>query len=759
MTRFREVRSAIMFSLSVATVFASTAWAGTYSGGMGTTINPYQIANTADWTELSGTSGDWSAEFVLTADIDFGGATLTPVGNAGTPFNGVFNGNWHVLRNAAIGSAGQNRVGLFGETGASARIQSLRLQNMSVTGYSSVGLMAGRNGGVVTDCHASGAVTGDSGNPTDNPFNIGGLVGYNLPASTLSYCYANVSVSVTPGNFGGAYIGGLVGVNDGDVLKCKAAGALSVPPGTSGGANVCGGLAGYNFWVIDESSASGAVNASQGDYLGGLIGYHAASLTSCSATGAVVNGRNYCGGLAGYSEEAITDCYARGAVSGADSIGGLLGRSNASVTNCYATGAVTGTTNVGGLIGSAGGGSAVSASYWDTQATGQATSAGGTGRTTDEMTYPYDVSTYVGWDFTTTWMEDTSSANGGYPLLKWQTPPSVQFETAASSGAESVSPVNLTVVLSQASSQTVTVDYRVTGGTSTGGVDRSCPPGTLVFAPGQTVASVVLTVFNDAVGETDETVVISLSNPINASLGSNTSHTYTILNEDPPSIQFDVAKSFGTEAASPATFKVTLTQDWHTTVSVNYRVTAGTSTGGGVDRTCLPGTLTFAPGEVEKTFQAIITDDDVAEGDESLVIGLNTPVNGMLGARKSHTFWILNDDGLGGPTVRFGEATASGAESVGTVPVTVALTKPMGAPVSVGYRVTGGTSTGGGVDRACPPGTLNFAAGDLVKTFNITVVEDAVDEFDETVIVSLENPVGVPVGSPASHTYTILDND
>ena len=69
------------------------------------------------------------------------------------------------------------------------------------------------------------------------------------------------------------------------------------------------------------------------------------------------------------------------------------------ITNAYATGAVTGIGHVGGLAGEVySGGSTITSSYWDTQTTGQTTSAGGTGvtgKTTDEMK---QVATFAGWE-------------------------------------------------------------------------------------------------------------------------------------------------------------------------------------------------------------------------------------------------------------------------------------------------------------------------------------------------------------------------
>ena len=120
-------------------------------------------------------------------------------------------------------------------------------------------------------------------------------------------------------------------------------------------------------------------------------------------------------GLVGYNVGGtVTNCYATGAVAGNTEVGGLVGYNDGTVTNCYATGAVTGNVFVGGLVGDLGDGT-VTASYYDTQTTGQADNTGkGAPRTTAAM---YQQATFTGWDFGVVWtiIEDTD-----YPRLEWE---------------------------------------------------------------------------------------------------------------------------------------------------------------------------------------------------------------------------------------------------------------------------------------------------------------------------------------------------
>jgi thioredoxin 1 len=104
-------------------------------------------------------------------------------------------------------------------------------------------------------------------------------------------------------------------------------------------------------------------------------------------------------------------------------VGGNYG---GTVTHCYSTGPVSGRQDVGGLVGISGGGigGGVTDSFWDTQTSGQTTSAGGTGKTTAEM---QTATTFLeaGWDFvdeTANGTEDTWRILEGqdYPRLWWE---------------------------------------------------------------------------------------------------------------------------------------------------------------------------------------------------------------------------------------------------------------------------------------------------------------------------------------------------
>jgi hypothetical protein len=80
----------------------------------------------------------------------------------------------------------------------------------------------------------------------------------------------------------------------------------------------------------------------------------------------------------------VSNSFSVGNVAGSYYIGGLVAVNFGAISNSYSTGKVTGDEYVGGLVGVNWGGN-VNNSFWDTKTSGQVTSAGGTGKTTEEM--------------------------------------------------------------------------------------------------------------------------------------------------------------------------------------------------------------------------------------------------------------------------------------------------------------------------------------------------------------------------------------
>jgi hypothetical protein len=92
----------------------------------------------------------------------------------------------------------------------------------------------------------------------------------------------------------------------------------------------------------------------------------------------------------------------------------------------------------------------------------------------------------------------------------------------------------VTVLLSAASSFMVTVNYATSDGSATAGSDYSAKSGTLTFAPSQTSQSTSITILDDTLAESSETINLTLSSPSNATLGTPNPATLTIVDDETP---------------------------------------------------------------------------------------------------------------------------------------------------------------------------------------------------------------------------------
>ena len=368
-----------------------------YSGGTGTSGNPYQITVLADLLELSTTSGDWVARkyFIQTADIDAsssvnwdGGNGFTPIGNMTNNFTGNYDGNMYTISNIYISRPTVDYVGIWGVISSPAKIFNIKIIDVEIIGNNNVGGLVGfaLNGGNIDNCSVLGSVV-SLGNYS------GGLVGKLVNSSKVRNSFADVSL------IGNNNVGGLVGgaTNSSIIENSGVVGSVT-------GIGMVGGLIGYATICNVDGCYAKATLSSSGDYSGGLIGYsHRTNIKSSFSTGSVI-GYNYAGGL----------------------IGGFVGydsNDRAILNNCFSSGNPT-TSNsnstAGGLVayGSVSSTTVIN-SFWDTETSNIGTSIFGTGKTTSQM---LDIFTFtsVGWDFFNTWKMDEYN-NNGYPNLRWET--------------------------------------------------------------------------------------------------------------------------------------------------------------------------------------------------------------------------------------------------------------------------------------------------------------------------------------------------
>ena len=366
-----------------------------FSGGSGTTEDPYQIATAED---LNNIRYYLTSSFIQTTDIDLGvapwnvGEGWDPIGDydwtdPSKSFRGSYDGNNYKISNLYVNSPALNDIGLFGCCQI-ALIQNLKLENINICGSSNTGGLVGYNTETfVSNCLVSGNIEGQS--------SVGLLIGYNYCDNIINNC---ISTGVVVGYLNN--VGGLIGFNlfDNIVTNCGSEAEVTSFRDFTGGLI---GQGNYNL-KTENCYSEGIVISENGKLTGGLIGgsNDDGLIKNCFSKCKVINYNDSNGYIGGF-------------------IGGCGILDSCEILNCYSTGEVIGQNHLGGFIGFIEEGIIVSNSYWDMETSGIDSSAAGEGRTTAEMTLPYSGNTYVGWDFVNVWRDDTANQNSGYPTFQW----------------------------------------------------------------------------------------------------------------------------------------------------------------------------------------------------------------------------------------------------------------------------------------------------------------------------------------------------
>lgn len=173
----------------------------------------------------------------------------------------------------------------------------------------------------------------------------------------------------------------------------------------------------------------------------------------------------------------------------------------------------------------------------------------------------------------------------------------------------------------------------------------------------------------------------------------------------------------------------------------------------------LTNALLFPSGETVQTFNLQIIDDSAINADRYVRLDLKTNATdgATLGFQPFAFLIITNDDSL----IEFAAATFDVSENtgVGAATITVVRSGGMTGAATVDFlSTTNGTSTSG-LDFVPVSGTLQFAAGETIKTFSVPIFDDSLVEGNESVELVLTNFTGLGRLGQSSAILTILDND
>jgi Ca2+-binding RTX toxin-like protein/methionine-rich copper-binding protein CopC len=252
----------------------------------------------------------------------------------------------------------------------------------------------------------------------------------------------------------------------------------------------------------------------------------------------------------------------------------------------------------------------------------------------------------------------------------------------------------LTVQLSQAAPNYLSVDYQTQASSATAGSDYTDTRGTLDFAPGETEKKVLVPLLDDDRPESDETFKFVLSHPtaldpaLKVELGTPATSLITIQDSDRPRLSVtDVTLEEGDAGSQEAVFTLTLSVASSQTLTVSYATRDGTATAGS-DYTPTQGTLSFAAGETTQTLRVSVLGDTRMEGAETLSLDLTWDSTTLAGSSATGTLTILDDDGESSLVISSPQTTLKAGESA---PITFTFSNPPTDFTREDVTVTGGT--------------------------------------------------------------------
>ena len=324
--------------------------------------------------------------------------------------------------------------------------------------------------------------------------------------------------------------------------------------------------------------------------------------------------------------------------------------------------------------------------------------------------------------------------------------------------------VTFTVTLSEAVTTEVTATWTASTIEDDEGkaaaADLESTTGTVTIEMGETTGTFTVPTADDSTDEHDETFTVTLSDPsANAELATDATATGTILDDDALPV-LNVENASATEGA-PVVFTVTLSPASGKTATLQWRAEVSGGDGLldatlGLDFASIGGTLTFDPGQTERTIEVATLDDTLDEADEIFVIRRGAAENAKYSSIvDSGVGTIVDNDALSALSI----APAAGTEG-GLVTFTVTLSPASGREVAVdwGTSVETDDTAVSGTDFTAGSGTLAIQAGETTGTVSVEAASDSASENDETFTLTLSSAEHATLPSDAKVKGTIRNN-
>ncbi len=324
------------------------------------------------------------------------------------------------------------------------------------------------------------------------------------------------------------------------------------------------------------------------------------------------------------------------------------------------------------------------------------------------------------------------------------------------------SPLTFTVELDQAVSGGLTVTPIFTDGTATEGDDYTENTAALAFTgtAGETQTFTVATT-DDALVEGDEVFTVGLTvSGTTTTVTATDTGTGTITDNDNdndamPEVTFALTSGSVDEDVGTHSVTVNINPAPASALTVTYDL-GGIATRD-ADYTG-SGSISVAAGATSAGIPVAIIDDSEDEDNETITLTLTTDGTAYtVGSAGVHTLTITDNDAT--PEAAFDVKSGTAGEDAGMHDIQIKVSPAPAAAIILNYSLEGGTATETADYRIENAGEISVAAGVEAVNIPVMIVDDLLDESEETVILTLAGGAGYTVGSRKAYTLTITDNE
>jgi len=324
----------------------------------------------------------------------------------------------------------------------------------------------------------------------------------------------------------------------------------------------------------------------------------------------------------------------------------------------------------------------------------------------------------------------------------------------------------LTVLRTNGSSGSVSVDYTTVSGTGQPGINYTTSSGTVTFSSGEISKQILVTLLDNNVVQGTVSFSVNLSNPTGGSTLTLPSAANVSIIDNDIGFMFLNGTNYVRETNGLVPVFVQRVGGTNGGVTVNYATTNNGTAQAGVNYTPVSGTLLFATNETLKVISLPLFYNPQVTGDLTLGMKLSAPVGGFL-ASPSNTFVVIQDADAG---LSFTNSAMNVYKNSGSAVVTVVCGNPSVEPVivnsntvplSVSYSTVNGTGAAG-VDYIATNGVLIFTNGIGTNTFAVPIINNSLVTGNHTFNLMLNNPTPTNIArivSPSNLVVTIVDNN